>query len=92
MGATEIGQIGWAPVPFLQPQPDVIEVERIESGLHDPVRGKFVPLRDLHFLPRNLRKALPILNIHLGETEEPVVVVGTRSTVLGGLGHEAKPG
>jgi hypothetical protein len=99
VGAPEIGQIGWAPVPFLQPQPNVIEVERIESGSHDPVRAKFVPLRDLHFTKKS-PKGLPILNIHLGETEEllaykakkrPVVVVGTRSTVLGSLGQEAKP-
>jgi hypothetical protein len=99
VGSPEIGQIGWAPVPHLQPQPHVIEVERVESASHDPVRAKFVPLRDLHFT-RKSPKGLPILNINLGETEEllaykakkrPIVVVGTRSSILGGLGREGKP-
>jgi hypothetical protein len=49
---------------------------------------------------KTIVKSLPILNLHLGETEgllaykakkRPVVIVGTRATSLGGIDKEAKP-
>ena len=97
VGKPELGQLGWAPTPNLQPQPFVIEAERIDPTSHSEARAKWVPLNNQHFT-RRATKGLPILNLNVGETEEllgfkakkrPVVVVGTGATLLKGLGDEA---
>jgi hypothetical protein len=94
-----LGQIVWAPVPNLNPQPHVIEPRRLVSTSHATAAASFVPMNDTHFT-RASNNALPILNVRLGETEEllaykakkrPAVVVGVGATKLGGLGDETKP-
>jgi hypothetical protein len=96
LGKPVLGQMGWAPTPNLQPQPFVIEAERIEPASHTEARAKWVPLNQDHFTQR-ATKGLPILNLNVGETEEllgfkakkrPVVVVGTAATLWGGLEQE----
>jgi hypothetical protein len=97
IGRAELGQLGWAPAPNLQPQPFVIEAERVDPASHLEARARWVPLNTQHFT-RRASKGLPILNLNVGETEEllgfkakkrPVVVVGTGATLLRGLGDEA---
>jgi len=97
IGRPELGQMGWAPTPNLQPQPFVIEAERVDPASHSEARARWVPLTDQH-ITRRATKGLPILNLNVGETEEllgfkakkrPVVVIGTAASLLGSLGPEA---
>lgn len=98
IGRPELGQMGWAPTPNLQPQPFVIEAERVDPASHSEARARWVPLNGQHFT-RRASKGLPVLNLNVGETEEllgfkakkrPVVVVGTAATLLGGLAQDAR--
>jgi len=88
-----IGQIAWAPIPNLNPQPQVLEAERINDRSHGMAKARWVVMNDKHFTRRS-RNELPILHLHLAETEElvvykakrrPGIVVGIQASVLGGL-------
>lgn len=88
-----LGQVVWAPVPQLEKQPLVMEADRVDDKSHDAARARLVPLSDRHFRRRE-GKQLPVLSLHLGETEEllafkakrrPAIIVGMAATALGGL-------
>jgi len=64
-----LGQLCWLPVPHLNPQPYVIEGQRIDDKSHVAAKARWVTLNDEHFT-RRTGKALPILGFNLGETEE----------------------
>lgn len=97
--SVRVGQIVWAPVPNLEATPMVIEAERPIPTSHGAARARFTPLDDKHFSRKKIYK-LPILSLHLGETEEllafrakkrPCVIVGTSSTLLQDAAEKAVP-